>query len=192
MHTPIGPFTGEIRVRQRHVRRRTQRQGCQNVIVHDRNSRVRPVVIKVALAGWRSSAHPRNWLRSLEVYAFPLIGKVAVSEVTSADVLEILTPHLAREGDRRPGPCTCASARCWNGPSPWIGERTTRATGSCRCSAPNTTPSHTGGPCPIWRCQRPLVKTGGRMIKYVHYDWLLLAGGHLTRRRIEASSLPAG
>ena len=31
-------------------------------------------------------------MRSLELYAFPRIGKIAVSEVTSADVLEILTP----------------------------------------------------------------------------------------------------
>ena len=43
-------------------------------------------------AGWRSSVHPRNWFRSLELYAFPRIGDVPVSEVTSADVLEILTP----------------------------------------------------------------------------------------------------
>ena len=42
-------------------------------------------------AGWRSSAHARNWLRSLERSAFPRIGKMPVSEVTSADVLEILT-----------------------------------------------------------------------------------------------------
>ncbi len=41
---------------------------------------------------WRSSAHARSWIRSLELDAFPRIGGVPVSEVTSADVLEILTP----------------------------------------------------------------------------------------------------
>ena len=49
-------------------------------------------------AGWRSSEHVRSWLRSLELYAFPRIGKVPVSEVTSADVLEILTPIWHTKG----------------------------------------------------------------------------------------------
>ena len=53
-------------------------------------------VLQQKQAGWRSSTHPRDWLSSLERYAFPRIGKMPVSEVTSADVLEILTPiwHL--------------------------------------------------------------------------------------------------
>jgi len=44
-----------------------------------------------------------------------------------------------------------------------------------------------------------LVKTGGRLVKYARYYWLLLAEGHLTQRlfvamlrRIGALSLPAG
>ncbi|MYC87372.1 MAG: tyrosine-type recombinase/integrase [Gemmatimonadales bacterium] len=43
-------------------------------------------------AGWRSEKHGRDWMSSLQRYVFPRIGKVAVSEVTSADVLEVLTP----------------------------------------------------------------------------------------------------
>ncbi len=42
--------------------------------------------------GWRDPNYPKVWLRNLERYAFPRIGKMPVSEVTSADVLEILTP----------------------------------------------------------------------------------------------------
>ena len=49
-------------------------------------------VIEQKRAGWRSAVVPRNWHRSLEIHAFPRIGRVPVSEVTSADVLEILTP----------------------------------------------------------------------------------------------------
>ena len=49
-------------------------------------------VIEQKRAGWRSTVVPRNWHRSLEIHAFPRIGRVPVSEVTSADVLEILTP----------------------------------------------------------------------------------------------------
>ena len=43
-------------------------------------------------AGWRNSRHPQSWLASLERYAFPRIGTRLISDVTSADVLEILTP----------------------------------------------------------------------------------------------------
>ncbi len=50
-------------------------------------------------AGWRSRDHAREWLSSLKRYAFSRIGKVPVSEVTSADVLEILTPIWHRKAD---------------------------------------------------------------------------------------------
>ena len=43
-------------------------------------------------AGWRNPRHPGEWMSSLRRLAFPRIGKMPVSEVTSADVLEILTP----------------------------------------------------------------------------------------------------
>ena len=47
--------------------------------------------------GWRNPKHSREWLSSLSRFAFPRIGKVPVSEVTSADVLEILTPVWHRK-----------------------------------------------------------------------------------------------
>ena len=55
-------------------------------------------VVEQKRAGWRSSEHARRWLRSLELHAFPRIGQVPVSEVTSADVLEILTPLWHTKG----------------------------------------------------------------------------------------------
>ena len=42
--------------------------------------------------GWRGRWHAQNWWRSMERYAFPRIGNRPVSEVNTADVLEILTP----------------------------------------------------------------------------------------------------
>ena len=53
--------------------------------------------------GWRSSEHAQVWLRSLERYAFPRIGARPVSEVTSGDVLQVLTPiwHRKAETARR-------------------------------------------------------------------------------------------
>ena len=49
-------------------------------------------VLEQKRAGWRNGRHAQSWLASLEQYAFPRIGARLVSEVTSADVLEILTP----------------------------------------------------------------------------------------------------
>ena len=49
-------------------------------------------VIEQKRDGWRGPRHAHDWLRSLERYAFPRIGKRPISEVNSADVLEILTP----------------------------------------------------------------------------------------------------
>ena len=59
-------------------------------------------VVEQKQAGWRGRWHAQNWLRSLERYAFPRIGERSVSEVNSADVLEILTPicHVKAETAR--------------------------------------------------------------------------------------------
>ena len=54
-------------------------------------------VLEQKRAGWRNPRHPREWMSSLRRLAFPRIGKMPVSEVTSADVLEILTPIWHRK-----------------------------------------------------------------------------------------------
>ena len=54
-------------------------------------------VLEQKRGGWRTPRHSREWLSSLSRFAFPRIGKVPVSEVTSADVLEILTPIWHRK-----------------------------------------------------------------------------------------------
>ena len=38
----------------------------------------------------------------------------------------------------------------------------------------------------LTRLQQRLVKTGGRLVKHARYYWLLLAEGHLNRRRFGA------
>ncbi len=55
-------------------------------------------VLKQKQAGWRNERHRRDWLSSLERYAFPRIGKIAVSEVATGDVLENLTPIWHSKG----------------------------------------------------------------------------------------------
>ena len=49
-------------------------------------------VLEQKQGGWRGRWHAQNWIRSLERYAFPRIGRRPVCEVNTADVLEILTP----------------------------------------------------------------------------------------------------
>ena len=49
-------------------------------------------VIEQKQAGWRSPRQAADWRNNLERYAFPRIGSRPVSEVSSADVLEILSP----------------------------------------------------------------------------------------------------
>ena len=59
-------------------------------------------VVEQKQGGWRGRWHAQNWIRSLERYAFPRIGGRPVSQVNSADVLEILTPiwHVKPETAR--------------------------------------------------------------------------------------------
>ena len=54
-------------------------------------------VLEQKRAGWRNPRHAREWLSSLRRFAFLRIGKMPVSEVTSADVLEILSPIWHRK-----------------------------------------------------------------------------------------------
>ena len=49
-------------------------------------------VVEQKRAGWRDPRQAGKWMASLRRYAFPSVGDMAVSDVTSADVLEILTP----------------------------------------------------------------------------------------------------
>ena len=107
-------------------------------------------------SGWRSFKYARLWISSVERYAFPRIGKMPVSEVTSADVIGILAPS----GTRRRSPprsWASASARSWNGRWRWISDPTTHATGSARCLAPRGISCGTCGRC---RTARSRLRSG--------------------------------
>ncbi len=60
-------------------------------------------VVEQKRAGWRSPRQATDWLQSLEHYVFPHIGGRPVSEVSSADVLAVLTPiwHVKPDTARR-------------------------------------------------------------------------------------------
>lgn len=42
--------------------------------------------------GWKSDVYTRQWLASLENYAFPKLGDVPTGSITAADIISILTP----------------------------------------------------------------------------------------------------
>ena len=48
--------------------------------------------IEAHRAGWRNAKHAWQWSRTLEMFAYPKIGEKAVADVSTADVLAILTP----------------------------------------------------------------------------------------------------
>ena len=60
-------------------------------------------VLKQKSGAWRNPKHAADWPTSLRLYAFPLIGDQLVSDITSADLLQILSPiwHDKPETARR-------------------------------------------------------------------------------------------
>jgi integrase len=47
-------------------------------------------------AGWRNSKHSAQWLATLEVHAFPVIGDMPVAAIETDDVLRVLRPIWER------------------------------------------------------------------------------------------------
>ncbi len=43
-------------------------------------------------SGWKSAVYARQWLASLENYAFPKLGDMPTGSVTAADIITVLTP----------------------------------------------------------------------------------------------------
>ena len=145
-------------------------------------------VVEQKQGGWRGKYHAHNWLRSLERYAFPRIGKRPVSEVNSADVLEILAPIWHSQGGDGAGPFVNACGRCWSGPWRWSGARTIRATASGRCSVRRATSCGTCGRFRTGRWPRRSKRCGRRspprrLIKLA-FEFLVLTAGRSAEVRL--------
>ena len=89
---------------------RKQARAGGDPLTEQRHAQHVPTVEEAAVAvleqqrlGWRHARYEQDWPRSLRAYAFPRIGAVSVSDVTTADVLAILTPiwHDKPETARR-------------------------------------------------------------------------------------------
>lgn len=48
---------------------------------------------------WRNPKHAAQFLSTLETYAFPRLGKIKVADVTTADVLGVLTPIWIKKAE---------------------------------------------------------------------------------------------
>jgi len=51
--------------------------------------------VEAHAASWRNEKHRWQWTRSLEMFAFPIIGKIPVGQLTTDDVLAVLKPIWA-------------------------------------------------------------------------------------------------
>jgi len=60
-------------------------------------------VLEQRRTGWRSAKHAQEWVAKLRLHAFPRIGTMPISDVTTAHVLEVLSPiwHTKHETARR-------------------------------------------------------------------------------------------
>src|SRR5262249_49765303 len=50
---------------------------------------------------WKNAKHSKQWLTSMEIYAFPIIGKVAVGDVDEGLVLKVLEQKHKRHPSQR-------------------------------------------------------------------------------------------
>ena len=86
--------------------RRIAREGGDPLIAHQRDLGLliteRDAAMKVHelnAPSWKNDKHTDQWLTSLELHVFPIIGHLAVCEVTSADILKILAPIWNTKAD---------------------------------------------------------------------------------------------
>jgi integrase len=82
-------------------------------------------------AGWKNEKHRAQWTASLETYAFPVIGKVDVADITTAHILAILKPIWAKKSETATrvrgriksilDSCKAAGYRSGDNPAAWDG-----------------------------------------------------------------------
>ncbi|MEO8724101.1 MAG: hypothetical protein ABI395_11405 [Sphingobium sp.] len=74
--------------------------GKRDVLAEKKDEAAAKITFRVAArqyhteneAGWKSAVYGRQWLASLENYAFPKLGDVPTGGITTADIITVLTP----------------------------------------------------------------------------------------------------
>ena len=72
----------------------------RDVLVEKKDDAAAKITFRVAAcqyhaenkAGWKSSVYARQWLASLENYAFPKLGNLTTGSITAADIITVVTP----------------------------------------------------------------------------------------------------
>ena len=79
--------------------RKQQQAAAQAAALHRQQNTFEVIArdfIQRQLPGWRSQKHGDQWSRSLEQYAFPIIGQEPVATIDNSHVLAVLNPIWAR------------------------------------------------------------------------------------------------
>ncbi|CAH0353048.1 MAG: tyrosine-type recombinase/integrase [Sphingobium sp.] len=80
--------------------RKTIKVDQRDVLVERKDEAAAKVTFRVAARqyheenekGWNSSVYARQWLASLENYAFPKLGNLPTGSISAADIIAVLTP----------------------------------------------------------------------------------------------------
>jgi len=73
---------------------------CRDVLTERKDEAAAKVTFREAAkqyhaeneGGWKSAVYTRQWLASLENYAFPKLGSMPTGSITAADIIMVLTP----------------------------------------------------------------------------------------------------
>lgn len=104
------PLVSLAEARERAIRNRKLARAGGDPLAEKRQARLMPTfeeavehVVALHRPHWRNAKHAKDWPSSLRRHTFPRIGARPVSEVTSDDVLAVLTPiwHTRPETARR-------------------------------------------------------------------------------------------
>jgi hypothetical protein len=66
---------------------RQKNKGLQATLIHCTKK-----VHQINLPTWRNDKFGKQWIASFEHHVFPVIGNLPISQVSSADILRVLTP----------------------------------------------------------------------------------------------------
>ncbi len=86
---------GKDPIDERIVERRTRLAASKIYTFQD----AAKIVHKNLKAGWGSERHAENWLSSLEMYVFPVIGHCKVTDLKAKDFAEVLRPIWIEKAD---------------------------------------------------------------------------------------------
>ena len=86
--------------------RKIARSGGDPILERQKNRGLQTTLIyctkkvhEINLPTWKNEKFAKQWLSSLEHHVFPTIGKIPISQVTSSDILRVLTPIWNTKGD---------------------------------------------------------------------------------------------